>query len=81
MIDVFIVLKVMKRSSALTGVSLLLRCGIDMFYDFLCNHIAGKVMRERLALVAWILGDPWYGLVPFSESTSKPLPKEKVYDI
>ena len=60
----------MKRFPVLSGVSLLLRHGIDMFYDFQCNHIAGKVMRERLALVAWIFGDPYYGLVPYLESFS-----------
>lgn len=49
-----------------------------MFYDFMCNQIAAKVMRERLALVVWILGDPWYGLVPHAESYSKIIPKEKV---
>lgn len=60
----------MKRSAALKDVSLLLRYGIDMFHNFQCNHSAGKVIRERLALVAWIFGDPYYGLVPFSEAES-----------
>jgi hypothetical protein len=63
-------LDVMAKRPEMRGAAILISCGIDMFFSFECNYVASTIMREKLCLCAWILGDSWHGLVPMMADTA-----------
>jgi hypothetical protein len=56
----------------LRGVSSLLRHGIDLLNDFTSNKPVAEILKKRLALVAWTLGDKTWGIITRSQEQNFP---------
>jgi hypothetical protein len=71
----------MEKTPSLIGLSALLKAGIELLGEFSCNQETGKQLKLRLALVVWTFGDPNWGLIRFTETTSTSFPSHEVLSL
>lgn len=71
-------LQPMAHCEPLQSLSCLLACGIEIFRQCGCNFPASLIARERLVLIVWTFGDPWYGLIAWASRRGIEFPRSFV---